>query len=218
MAALQNEDCVYPFGIDSMWRAAENQMQYTNSLKMKMAVILGVFHMLIGLTLKIINSISKKKWSELFTLSIPQMLFMICTFAYMDFLIIMKWNTEFVGPATSKAPSIISTIIGIYAGFGKSDQAAIWETQKDLEFALFAVALILVPIMLLGIPIIVCIQRRSRGSKYKEHHQPSMIEMVENQKMNELSLHPPVSDEMMFNAPAKEESKDDSKDSKDSIL
>lgn len=57
------EDCVYPFGIDSIWKPSLNNMQFTNSLKMKMAVILGVAHMMLGLTIKIINSIKRSKWA-----------------------------------------------------------------------------------------------------------------------------------------------------------
>lgn len=68
-------------------------MQFTNSLKMKLSVILGVTHMMLGLVIKIINTVSNRKWMELITVAIPQNLFMIATFVYMDFLIILKWNT-----------------------------------------------------------------------------------------------------------------------------
>lgn len=83
------------FGIDSTWRRAENQMQFTNSLKMKMAVILGVIHMILGLIVRIINFIKQKKMVHLFTLAIPQMIFMLVTFTYMVFLIVKKWTIDF---------------------------------------------------------------------------------------------------------------------------
>ena len=35
-------DCVYPFGIDPKWYVAHNELAFFNSLKMKLAVILGV--------------------------------------------------------------------------------------------------------------------------------------------------------------------------------
>jgi len=41
--AVRAEDCVYPFGIDPKWYIASNELNYFNSLKMKMAVIIGVF-------------------------------------------------------------------------------------------------------------------------------------------------------------------------------
>lgn len=90
-------DCVYPVGLDSIWKGALNQMQYVNSYKMKMAVIFGVCHMLLGLGLKVINTVRRKNWLSLFTQAIPQIIFMLCTFVYMDYLIIYKWNTDYRG-------------------------------------------------------------------------------------------------------------------------
>ena len=68
-------------------------MQFTNSLKMKMAVIFGVVHMMFGLFIKLYNNYRQSKWTDFFTLTIPQLIFMACTFVYMDFIIIYKWNT-----------------------------------------------------------------------------------------------------------------------------
>lgn len=75
-------------------------MQFTNSLKMKIAVILGVTHMMLGLGIKIINGIRRRKYLIIFTQTMPQIIFMLCTFVYMDFLIIYKWNTNYPGHFT----------------------------------------------------------------------------------------------------------------------
>lgn len=111
-------DCVYPIGLDSIWKGAQNQMQYVNSYKMKLAVIFGICHMLLGLGIKIINNIRTKSWLTLFTVAIPQIVFMLCTFVYMDYLIILKWKMDYGGENSKHAPSIIGIMISAFAGFG----------------------------------------------------------------------------------------------------
>jgi len=56
-----NDNCVYSFGLDPVWGIAENNLNYTNSLKMKIAVIIGVLHMLLGVCVKGTNSIFFKR-------------------------------------------------------------------------------------------------------------------------------------------------------------
>jgi V-type H+-transporting ATPase subunit a len=111
-------------GIDSIWKVSENAMQYTNSLKMKIAVILGVVHMIFGLFIRLLNNFKKKKYSEMFTLTIPQIIFLLCTFVYMDYLIVYKWLSSY--PNSASAPSIISTMIQVYVGIGSAG--------KDITF------------------------------------------------------------------------------------
>ena len=40
---------VYPFGIDPIWHVANNDLVFLNSVKMKLSVVLGVFHMTFGI-------------------------------------------------------------------------------------------------------------------------------------------------------------------------
>jgi V-type H+-transporting ATPase subunit a len=98
--------------MDSVWKITPNQMAFTNSFKMKLSVIIGVIHMSLGIVLKGINSIRKKNYLDLFTLVIPQLLFMGSTFIYMDILIVIKWLTKYKN--TANAPSIINTLIGMF--------------------------------------------------------------------------------------------------------
>ena len=77
--------------------------------------------MMLGLFLKIYNCFRQAKWVDLFTLAIPQIIFMTCTFVYMDFIIVYKWSTDYTGK-TDQAPSIISTMIAIYVNMAKDKQ------------------------------------------------------------------------------------------------
>ena len=50
-------DCTYPIGIDPVWYLAKNELTFVNSLKMKLAVILGVAQMALGVCMKGLNSV-----------------------------------------------------------------------------------------------------------------------------------------------------------------
>lgn len=62
---------------------------------MKLAVIIGVAHMMVGLLIRFINGCKKGDKLDIIALTIPQTIFMAATFVYMDFLIIYKWNTNY---------------------------------------------------------------------------------------------------------------------------
>jgi V-type H+-transporting ATPase subunit a len=66
-------------------------------MKMKIAVIIGVIHMTFAVLLKASNAIYFKKWIDFFFEFIPQLIFMILLFGYMDFLIIYKWTIDWTG-------------------------------------------------------------------------------------------------------------------------
>ena len=69
-------------------------MEFYNSLKMKMAVILGVLQMSGGLVLSLLNHIYFKDMKHVWFGFIPEIVFLIFTFGYMCFMILVKWNTD----------------------------------------------------------------------------------------------------------------------------
>lgn len=124
------EGCVHPFGLDPKWYIASNELAFFNSLKMKLAVIIGVTQMLWGIILKGWNSINSRNWIDFIFEFIPQIIFMSVTFAYMDFLVIYKWNSNFMGEASAKAPSIINQMINLPLKVGSTEGTPLWDTES----------------------------------------------------------------------------------------
>ena len=104
--------CVYPFGVDPAWYLAKNELTFFNSLKMKLAVILGVLQMSLGVCLKGLNSIYFRRWLDFIHEFIPQIVLLWVLFGYMDILIIVKWLTNYEGKEY-KAPSVITMMISM---------------------------------------------------------------------------------------------------------
>ena len=87
-------DCIYPFGIDPVWGKAGNELVFINSLKMKIAVIIAIVHMTVGVIIKYFNARFFKRNLEVVFEFIPQILFLVLLFGYMDFLVVYKWLTN----------------------------------------------------------------------------------------------------------------------------
>ena len=110
---------MYSFGVDPVWGVAENSLNYINSLKMKISVIIGVVHMTLGVLVKATNSLYFKRKVEFWFEFLPQLLFLVLVFGYMDFLIIFKWLKDW-GFDNPHAPSIITTMINLPLQMGKT--------------------------------------------------------------------------------------------------
>jgi V-type H+-transporting ATPase subunit a len=54
---MKDKDCVYPFGIDTAIYLSKEEQTLINSLKIKMALIFGFFHMMLGTITKGFNTI-----------------------------------------------------------------------------------------------------------------------------------------------------------------
>ena len=146
---------VYPFGVDWRWYHSSNELAFFNSLKMKTSVVLGVTQMLFGILLSAANDVyfhdSAAVWLEF----VPRLLFMLCTFGYMCFLIVLKWTIDFNREDAPPMANLIQTMIAMFLSPGHVDSdKQLYAGQATVQALLLLVALGSVPIMLLGVPLV----------------------------------------------------------------
>ncbi|KAL4479041.1 hypothetical protein ABPG73_022159 [Tetrahymena malaccensis] len=157
----KRSDCVYDFGFDPIWVLASNNLTFQNSFKMKFAVIIAIIHMSLGICMKAFNAIFFKSKSDFYFEFLPQIIFLLLTFGYMDFLIIIKWVQDWTTHILEQnpPPSIITLMINIPlkgadpAGatlYGPSDAGL----QKSIGIIFLLIAIVCVPLMLLPKPFI----------------------------------------------------------------
>ncbi|XP_040203269.1 V-type proton ATPase 116 kDa subunit a2 [Rana temporaria] len=148
---------VYPFGIDPIWNLAANRLTFLNSFKMKMSVIVGVTHMTFGVVLSLFNYMHFKKKFCVYLVFIPELIFMMCIFGYLVFMIIFKW-LAFSAENSKDAPSILLHFINMFmftgAGSdGKNRNQDLYPGQTGFQIFLVVIVFLCVPVMLFGKPL-----------------------------------------------------------------
>ncbi|XP_002719444.1 V-type proton ATPase 116 kDa subunit a 1 isoform X4 [Oryctolagus cuniculus] len=144
----------YPFGIDPIWNIATNKLTFLNSFKMKMSVILGIIHMLFGVSLSLFNHIYFKKPLNIYFGFIPEIIFMTSLFGYLVILIFYKW-TAYDAHTSEHAPSLLIHFINMFLfSYPDSGSSMLYSGQKGIQCFLVVVALLCVPWMLLFKPLV----------------------------------------------------------------
>uniref|UniRef100_A0AAQ5Z9Y6 V-type proton ATPase subunit a n=1 Tax=Amphiprion ocellaris TaxID=80972 RepID=A0AAQ5Z9Y6_AMPOC len=141
----------YPFGIDPIWNMAVNRLSFLNSYKMKMSVVIGVVHMSFGVVLSVFNHLHFRQKFNVFLLFLPELLFLLCLFGYLVFMIFYKW-LAFGARDSSQAPSILIHFINMFVMQGK-DITPLYPGQMGLQIFLVIIAMLSVPVLLLGKPL-----------------------------------------------------------------
>ena len=100
----------YPWGVDPTWKGAKNELDFYNSLKMKLSVVMGVTQMTVGIILSGFNAVHFRLPYDFFFEFIPQLLFLLSIFGYMCFLILLKWSTNYYGKEND-APQLLNIMI-----------------------------------------------------------------------------------------------------------
>ncbi|KAA3673232.1 V-type H+-transporting ATPase subunit a [Paragonimus westermani] len=154
----------YPFGLDPVWQLATNKIMLTNSIKMKMSIILGVLHMLIGICLGAFNYRFFNEplaiWCEL----IPQILFLSSIFVYLILLVFYKWivyGAEQAGTAPSLLINLINMVRFSYNNDGPPSTRTFYSGQQTVQTILMVIAVLSVPWMLLTKPLILLMRHRA---------------------------------------------------------
>ncbi|XP_056657167.1 V-type proton ATPase 116 kDa subunit a 3 [Monodelphis domestica] len=164
----------YPFGIDPIWSLAINHLSFLNSYKMKMSVILGILHMAFGVVLGVFNHIHFGQWHRLLLEFVPEVLFLGGLFGYLVFMIVYKW-LAFSVASSAEAPSVLIHFINMFLFSQSPTNRPLYPHQVPVQTFLVVLALVSVPVLLLGTPLYLCSQhhrkrrlgRQQRGSSEK---------------------------------------------------
>ncbi|KAM5273851.1 V-type proton ATPase 116 kDa subunit a 1 isoform 19-T19 [Ctenodactylus gundi] len=144
----------YPFGIDPIWNIATNKLTFLNSFKMKMSVILGIVHMMFGVSLSLFNHTYFKKPLNIYFGFIPEIIFMSSLFGYLVILIFYKW-TAYNAHTSENAPSLLIHFINMFLfSYPDSGNSMLYSGQKGIQCFLVVAALLCVPWMLLFKPLV----------------------------------------------------------------
>ncbi|XP_003791634.1 V-type proton ATPase 116 kDa subunit a [Otolemur garnettii] len=164
----------YPFGIDPIWNLASNKLTFLNSYKMKMSVILGIVQMVFGVILSLFNHIYFRKTVNIILQFIPEMIFILCLFGYLVFMIIFKWCL-FDVHGSRHAPSILIHFINMFLfNYNDSSNAPLYGHQQEVQSFFVVMALLSVPWMLLIKPFILrANHRKSQPQAAKIQGDPS---------------------------------------------
>ncbi|THG98053.1 hypothetical protein EW026_g4069 [Hermanssonia centrifuga] len=151
VSAIPNEH-TYPFGLDPAWHEAENSLIFSNSYKMKMSIVLGVIHMTFAICLQVPNHIRFKRYSDIYTNFIPQMLFMQSIFGYLVVCILYKWSVDWSKSPTAPTP-LLNMLISMFLSPGSVDQdTQLYAGQGPVQVILLLIAFICIPWLLISKP------------------------------------------------------------------
>ncbi|KAK0552434.1 H(+)-transporting V0 sector ATPase subunit a [Tilletia horrida] len=168
-------DHVYPFGLDPTWHGASNNLVFTNSMKMKMSIILGVFHMSLAIFLQAPNFIHFDQQYSLWAELIPQITFFWSLFGYLTVAIIYKWATNWYETDANgvvfrnNPPSLLNMLIYMFLSPGNVEkEKELYSGQAFVQTVLLLMAAVCVPWMLIAKPYILYQKNKSRkGAGYR---------------------------------------------------
>mmetsp|Transcript_72761 Transcript_72761/g.201765 ORF Transcript_72761/g.201765 Transcript_72761/m.201765 type:complete len:812 (+) Transcript_72761:104-2539(+) len=155
----------YPFGLDWAWAGASNELLFVNSLKMKLSVLFGVLQMTVGLLLRWSNAFYFNNMADFVFECIPMMIFMLCFFGWMDFMVLFKWVHPIDNP-----PSVINSLICMAMGpMGQEDKFPLWDGSVALSKQLMLCSVLAVPVMLFPKPFYLLYKHNQEQEKRQQN-------------------------------------------------
>ena len=195
-----DKKCVYPVGLDPSWIGTVNELTYTNSLKMKLSIIVGVLHMMLGIFIRGINNINAKNHTAFYFEFIPQFLFMGLMFGYLISMIFYKWGTDY-DSNTHEAPSLLTIMINMAIKLGEIDGKPLFESfmgfsQESINRLILFICVLLIPIMLLVKPINFYMRKvKTKGIKYRNDG----VSLIKNENKNDDNINININDNNNIN-------------------
>lgn len=195
--------CTYLFGLDPTWFIDEGQILIVqNSFKMKMSVIIGVFHMTKGIVVKGFNCVYFSDWHSFAFEVITGLIILLGLFGWMDVLIFAKWfnsyvaynflNTEDPAQAAiwankiSQSPSIYNLMINNFLKLGKNEGLNV--DGETVPLYLFdgerIFSEIFVVAILISVPIFLCVKPCIAACCPGEHAHEDSPEAVRQSEVN----------------------------------
>ena len=195
-----DKKCVYPVGLDPSWIGTVNELTFTNSLKMKLSIIVGVLHMMLGIFIRGINNINAKNHTAFYFEFIPQFLFMGLMFGYLISMIFYKWGTDY-DSNTHEAPSLLTIMINLAIKLGEIDGKPLFESflgfsQESINRLILFICVLLIPVMLLVKPINFYMRKvKTKGIKYRNDG----VSLIKNENKNDDNINININDNNNIN-------------------
>lgn len=189
----------YPFGLDPIWANSINKISFTNSMKMKFSIIIGIMQMFFGLILSLLNHMFFGRTINVLFEFIPQIIFLTFVFVYLCLMILIKWIKYSGAPSDSTgpgcAPNLLIELIGMF--FFKSSATSpcqiLYPGQAGVQIFLILIALLCIPVMLFVKPTILYMRHKKKSQKGHQltdigHTNPVATTAVDNVGLNIYSI------------------------------
>ncbi|XP_015782612.1 V-type proton ATPase 116 kDa subunit a [Tetranychus urticae] len=159
----------YWFGMDPIWQVSENKILFLNSYKMKLSVLLGVSQMIFGVVLSLYNHRFFGRTLNIYSEFLPQLIFLVSIFGYLNILILAKW-IFYDSSVAHCAPSVLITLINMFLNKypdSPCNLLPMYWGQRFFQTVLLITAIVCIPWMLCVKPYFLKKQQDSKDTKNK---------------------------------------------------